>query len=40
MESLRRRFKKEPLRESDDEVRDREWDEIVRPPERHEVGLR
>lgn len=40
MESLKRRFKNEPLRESDDEVRDRECDDIVRPPDRHEAGLK
>lgn len=40
MESLRRKFKNEPLRDSVDDVRERECDEIVRPPERHEAGLR
>lgn len=40
MESLRRRLKWEPLREQVEDVRVSECDEIVRPPERHEAGLR
>ena len=40
MESLKRKFKYEPLRDSVEDVRERECDEIVRPPECHEDGLR
>lgn len=39
MESLGRRFT-EPLREIVDEVLERECDETVRPPSRHDDGLR